>query len=246
MKRLLNGINITYRFSKKGTGTPVLLLHGWGGNLNSFRALESFLISNSFSVITLDFPGFGGSDQPKESFDIYDYSKIVTQLLMAENIKKVNVVAHSFGGRVALLLASQHPDLIEKLVLCDIAGIKPKFSLSKTIKVWRYKFLKRLKKAGLYKRDILSFGSDDYRAMPQNLRPVFSRIVSKDLSFTLSSIISPTLIIWGKDDKETPIYMAKKINKGIADSAIITFDGGHFCYLNNSEKFNIIVSHFLR
>ena len=246
MKRLLNGINITYRYHKNGSGNVVLLLHGWGGNLNSFRTLESFLISNNFAVLTLDFPGFGGSEQPKETFDIFDYVKIVTELLQAEKIKKVDIVAHSFGGRVALLFASQNPQKVDKLVLCDIAGIKPRFSLSKTFKVWRYKFLKKLKQNGIIKRDLLNYGSDDYRAMPQNLRPVFNRIVGKDLTYTLPSITAQTLLIWGKDDKETPLYMAKRLNKGIRDSAVIIFDGGHFCYLNNAEKFNIIVSHFLK
>lgn len=245
MKKLLNGINITYRYTKKSEKV-VLLLHGWGGNLNSFRSLETFLISQNFSVITVDFPSFGGSDQPSENFDLWDYKKIVVELLQAENIQKVSIVAHSFGGRVTFLLASENPELVDKLILCDVAGIKPRFNLAKQCKIWKYKLLKKLKAKGLYKKDLLSYGSDDYRAMPEKLKPVFNKIVKTDLTGRLKNIVAPTIIIWGKQDKDTPFYMAKKINKNIKNSAIITFEGGHFCYLNNADKFNLIIENFLK
>ena len=243
MKKNLNGLNITYRYHK-GDGTPILLLHGWGGNLNSFRFLESFLIQKNHSVITIDFPGFGGSDMPLETFKLDDYYKIVSELLIAENIQKVNIVAHSFGGRVALLFAYNEPQKLNKLVLVDSAGLKPKFSLVKKFKIMRYKFLKKLKEKGLIKRDLIKYGSEDYKAMPQNLKPVFTKIVNCHLDYTLSSITSPTLIVWGKDDDATPFYMAKKLNKNIKDSAIIKLDGGHFAYLQNADKFAIIVDNF--
>ena len=70
MKKILSGLNITYRFQKSDfeNAETVLLLHGWGGSLNSFRFLEKQLAEDGFSVITLDFPGFGGSDLPREDF----------------------------------------------------------------------------------------------------------------------------------------------------------------------------------
>ena len=246
MKKNVNGINITYRYHKGESQTTILLLHGWGGSLNSFRSLENHLVKNNFSVITLDFPGFGGSDLPKFDWSLDDYVKVVFELLQAEQITKVCVVGHSFGGRVAICLASEHPSLVEKLVLVDSAGIKPKFSLLKSIKIWRYKFLKKLKKIGWIKRDLSNFGSEDYKAMPPELKPVFNRIVARDLCEEAKKIQSSTLIVWGKNDKDTPFYMAKKLNKCIKDSAIITFDGGHFAYLNHNYEFCTILENFLK
>lgn len=245
MKRKLNGIDITYRYSR-GSDATILLLHGWGGNLNSFRSLENYLKSENFSVICIDFPGFGGSEMPVETWTIFDYYKVVSELLKVENIKSVSIVAHSFGGRVALLLASHEPEKVEKLVLVDSAGLVPKFSLTKSIKILNYKICKRLKKIGIIKRDLINYGSDDYKAMPNRLKPVFNRIINTDLSYTLNGIKCPTIIIWGKDDRETPMYMAKKFNKYIKDSAIIKLDGGHFCYLQNAKQFQLIVLNFLR
>ena len=180
MKKTLHDIGITYRYHKGNNQKVVLLLHGWGGSLNSFRSLESFLIDNGYSTITLDFPGFGGSDLPKEDWQLADYVQIVVELLKAENIDKTSIVCHSFGGRIAILLASEYPELVEKLVFVDVAGIKPKFSLSKTLKIWKYKCLKTLKKIGLIKRDLSKYGSADYKAMPDELKPVFNRIILQD------------------------------------------------------------------
>lgn len=254
MKKFLNGLNITYRYHCGENQKTVLLLHGWGGNLNSFRFLEDKLMINGFSVITMDFPGFGGSDLPREDFSLEDYCKIVKELIKVENIKKCSIIAHSFGGRVAIKLASElhgyydgnQTIQIEKLVLVDSAGIKPRFSVKTKFKIWHYKLLKRLKKIGLIKRDLSGFGSDDYKAMPAELKAVFNRVVGEDLTPNLKKIDCPTLLIWGKDDKDTPLYMAKKMKKCIKDSALITFDGGHFAYLQNSEKFSIIIKEFLK
>lgn len=246
MKKILNGLTITYRYTKTvGSTKTVLLLHGWGGSLNSFRSLEKSLVKNGFSVITIDFPAFGGSEQPPQHFTMLDYYKVVNELLIAEDLSSVCVIGHSFGGRVAMLLSAISPQKVEKLVLVDSAGIKPRFSLKKQIKIYNYKFLRFLKNRGLIKRDLIGYGSNDYKALPENLKPVFNRIVNTDLSEYAKKITAPTLLVWGTDDKDTPIYMAKKLNKLIADSAIIKFENcGHFCYLQKPAQFEKIVINF--
>ena len=247
MKTKLNGIEVNFRYRfNDNKDKVVLLLHGWGGSLNSFRGLENFLVQNNYSVINLDFPGFGNSDLPGDDFTLDDYEKIIVEMLEYLHLEKVNVVAHSFGGRVALLLASS-TNYVDKLVLVDSAGIKPKFSITKFFRQKRYKFLKFLAKKGIIKRDLSNFGSEDYRALPDQLKPVFVRIVSRDLTECLGKIKCPTLIIWGEKDTSTPLYMAKKMNKKIADSGLVVFkNAGHFSYLDYHDDFLIIVDNFLK
>lgn len=247
MKTKLNGIEVNFRYRfNDNKDKVVLLLHGWGGSLNSFRGLENFLVQNNYSVINLDFPGFGNSDLPGDDFTLDDYEKIIVEMLEYLHLEKVNVVAHSFGGRVALLLASS-TNYVDKLVLVDSAGIKPKFSITKFFRQKRYKFLKFLAKKGIIKRDLSNFGSEDYRALPDQLKPVFVRIVSRDLTECLGKIKCPTLIIWGEKDTSTPLYMARKMNKKIADSGLVVFkNAGHFSYLDNHDDFLIIVDNFLK
>lgn len=247
MKRQLNGIQINFRFhTNENNDKFVLLLHGWGGSLNSFRGLEEYLISNGFSVINLDFPGFGNSELPKEDFCLDDYVEIVKQMLETIGVNKVMVVSHSFGGRVAIKLASK-TDLIEKLVLVDSAGIKPKFSFSKFLKIRHYKFLKWLKSHNLTRKNLDNYGSADFKALPSQMKPVFVRVVNEDLTGLLDNISCPTLIVWGEKDQSTPLYMAKILNKKIKDSGLVVFKGsGHFSYLEHHDEFLIIIKEFFK
>ena len=246
MKKIFNNVEINFRVQRNSRGDNfVLLLHGWGGSLNSFRGLEDFLISKNYSVINVDFPGFGNSQNPLENYCLADYAKIIVEMLDFLNLKRVSVVSHSFGGRVAIKLASSS-DYIQKLILVDSAGIKPRFNLVKFAKQKKYKFLKCLKSKNLIKKDLSNYGSADYKAVPDNIKPVFVRVVNEDLTPVLKDISCETLLIWGDKDESTPLYMAKKMNKLIKKSALITFkNSGHFSYLDNHYQFCLIVDSFL-
>lgn len=249
MKKKFNGIEINFRvhYTSKERDNVVLLLHGWGGSLNSFRALEKFLISSDYSTINLDFPGFGASELPKDDFDIFSYAEIIFQLIKNENLKNVSVVAHSFGGRVAILLSSLHPELVKKLILVDSAGINYKKNFITKCKIKWFKFLKFLSSKKLIKLNVNNYGSKDYKALPESLKPIFVRIINQDLTTHLTNILAPTLLIWGEKDKETPMYFAKKMHKSIKDSAIIVFKkAGHFSYLEHHAEFEKIVDNFFK
>lgn len=247
MKKDFNKIGINFRVQKNANQDKfVLLLHGWGGSLNSFRGLEDFLIKNDYSVINIDFPGFGNSDMPREDFCLDDYVRIVAEIIEFLGQKKVDVVAHSFGGRVAIKLASL-TEYVDKLILVDSAGIKPKFSLINYLKIKRYKFLKFLKKIKIVEKDLSKFGSQDYIALPNQMKGVFVRVINEDLTKLLAKISCPTLLIWGEKDESTPLYMAKKMEKNIKNCGIVVFkNAGHFSYLENHSQFCLIVDSFLK
>ena len=246
MRKKFNNVLINYRVVRNSSkDNYVLLLHGFGGSTDSFKGLENYLISQNYSVVNLDFPGFGKSENPQENFTIYDYFEVVKQLLDFENINKVSVVAHSFGGRVAIILASQL-NIVNKLILVDSAGIKPKFSLLKWWKIKIYKFKKFCNNKLHFNFDLSKYGSEDYKNTQDNLKQVFSRIVNTDLTYLIKDINCKTLLIWGKKDKSTPIYMLKKLNKNIKNSkAIVYLDCGHFSYIENHSKFCEDVGEFL-
>ena len=111
----------------------MLFLHGFGGSIKSFEGLQNSL-SSSINTINLDLIGFGKSSKPPSHFSIYDYAEIVYQFLKMLNITKVTIVAHSFGGRIAIILASKYKELVQKLALIDSAGLKPKFCLKNFFK----------------------------------------------------------------------------------------------------------------
>ena len=140
------------------------------------------------------------------------------------------VVAHSFGGRVAISLAARHPETVKGLVLISSAGVRPRRSLRRFCKVAAFKLRRRL---GL---DVSRCGSADYRAAQGCLREVLKLAVRDHQEGQLRKICVPVLVIYGKDDRETPPYTAKKIARLVADGAAIGLSGGHFCYLEHASS----------
>ncbi len=219
-----------------GDGTPVVLLHGWGGSTASFRGTFDFLSAFGRETLLIDFPGFGDSPPPPPDWGIYEYARAVVALTETLGYSRFIPVGHSFGGRVSIILGKL--DAVEKLVLVDAAGMKPRRGLRYYWKVGTFKLKRKL---GLNP----SGGSADYRALDETMRSVFKRVVNTFLEPELAYIDCPTLLVWGKDDRDTPLYMARRIEKAVKDCALITLHGGHYAYVDNMPTFHRILEAFL-
>ncbi len=221
----------------------ILFLHGWGGSIASFAYMQQVFATN-YSCISVDFPPFGESGSPQQPWTLQDYAIMIINLIKHLGIDKVNIVCHSFGARVAIYLAAL-TTLVDRLVIIDGAGIKPKKNIFKQIKIARYKFCKKLVKIKLLKSNYLNkFGSEDYKQLSPVQKQTFKNIINFDQTNMLKYIKCDTLLLWGKDDKDTPMYMAKRMHKLIPNSALITYSGGHFAYLEHMAKFCIVINQF--
>lgn len=217
-------------------GKPILFLHGWGGNKDSFAVLKDFL-GNKYRILSLTFPA-----DLNEVWNLKDYSNLVEAFLKKLKLKKVFCVAHSFGGRIALNLANKY---FEKMVLTGSAGIKPKFSLIKFFKILKYKILKKLVKLKLYPKESLNkHGSEDYMKLNASMKKTFINIISINQKNMLRYIKVKTLLYWGDKDKETPLYMAKIFYKKISNSKLIIQKGDHFIYLKKHNEFSVLIDNF--
>jgi|LGOV01.1.fsa_nt_gb pimeloyl-ACP methyl ester carboxylesterase len=242
----INKLKLNYSLNRvNSSGEYFLFLHGFGGSLKSFEGFEKAL-KNKANIINLDFFGFGKSDTPPVNFTIYDYASYVAEFLKKLKIKKVNIVAHSFGGRVAIILASNFRFLINKMVLIGSAGIKPRFNPKIWLKIKKFKLLLQFVKFKLIKKEVLNkYGSDDYKSLNNDFKQVFKNVISEDLSYLLKKIEAETLLIWGKKDKDTPLYMAKKMKRNIKNSALIIYPkAGHYSYVQEYNKTLLILKSF--
>lgn len=219
----------------------LLFLHGYLSSSKSFYYQTSFF-ARDFNVYAPDFKGFGenvGMDKP---YSLDDYVDDLIEYLRVNDIEKPLVIAHSFGARVAIKACARNPDIFEKLVLTGAAGLKPKPTLKKMVKKTAFKMLSPFVK----KQNLKRFYSKDYLALSGVMRESFKLIISEHLDNLVSSIKIPTLIVFGKNDRETPIYMAKKLNRLIVDSKLTIINGaGHFCFVDCPYKFNLEVREFL-
>jgi len=246
--------NTKINYEIEGEGDNILILHGWGGCIDSMRPVINHL-KNRFRVISLDFPGHGKSSVPDTPWGVPEYTDCLIKFLKSLNIEKTSIIAHSFGGRVTIVLSSEHPEMVEKVVLVDSGGIRPKRKLKYYFRIYSYKLVKNLLGFFVWNKQTYErildksrkkYGSSDYSKLSESMRVSFIKIVNQDLRQFLKNIKSSTLLIWGENDSDTPVYMGKIMEKEISDAGLVILKGaGHFSYLDKSGDFNKIIDNFL-
>lgn len=226
----------------------IFFLHGWGADKNSFYWVKDYL--DDYSLVFVDFPGFGESENPERPYYVSDYVQELYKLIVSMKVKNLILVGHSFGGRVAIKFAFFHQCEFENFKIClvDSAGIKPRRGLKYYYKIYRFKHFKRLaEKDDKFKEKLKSFGSQDYKVLCDVMKKTFVNVVNEDLSSIAKFVKCKTLIVWGKDDLETKLYMAKKLNKLIKNSKLhIIKKAGHFSFLDNPSEFLILLDTFIK
>ncbi|MBF6591463.1 MAG: alpha/beta fold hydrolase, partial [Ktedonobacterales bacterium] len=179
----------------------------------------------------------------------------VVDLLDSLKLPRVHIIGHSFGGRVAITLASQWPERVAKLVLTDAAGIRPKRTWRDHARVRSFKALRWLAHMPLTPPPLRRWataavarrGSPDYQQASGTVRASFVRVVNEDLRPLLPRIAAPTLLIWGDRDEDTPLADARLMERMIPDAGLVVFEGaGHYAYLEQSARFCHIVKTFFR
>lgn len=236
----INVKNLIINYIQYGEGNDIVLLHGWGQNIEMMRPIgDNF--QNRFRITILDFPGFGESEEPKEAWTIEDYELMLEEFLKKVNVKKPIVIGHSFGGRVAIRYSARNP--ISKLVLFGSPCIRIQEELSLGVKILKkLKTLPGLNGLGEYMKKFI--GSRDYKAASPIMRQTLVNVVNEDLSKFAREIEEPTLLIWGTNDTEAPLNEAKELEKIMLDAALITLPGTHYAYLENLPRVVTILDNF--
>ena len=251
MEKTINIRGTQLFYTVEGEGMPVILMHGWGCNHSTLKSIEAQL-TPGFKVYNVDFPGFGGSNEPSAVWGVEEYTSLIEEFARQEHIESPILLGHSFGGRVGILFASRNK--VHKLILVDAAGVKPRRSLRYYYKVYSYKAIKHAllfflgKKRGetalnSYRAKV---GSSDYSNASPMMRAILSKVVNEDLKSVMPKIACPTLLIWGANDTATPLADAKIMEKLIPDAGLVSFDGvGHYSCLENPYQFAAVLKSFL-
>lgn len=232
--------NVNVNYIQYGEGRDVLLLHGWGQNIEMMKPLGDNLCDNC-RITILDFPGFGESGEPSTPWTISDYAQMLEVFVKKLNIKKPIVIGHSFGGRVAIRYSAINP--IEKLVLFGSPCIRNEKELSVFVKILKkLKTLPGLNDLGEYMKKYI--GSRDYKAASPIMRQTLVNVVNEDLSEYARRIEEPTLLIWGEFDTEAPVEEARELEKIMLDAGLILLPGTHYAYLENLVQVVNILKNF--
>jgi pimeloyl-ACP methyl ester carboxylesterase len=238
----------------RGHGRPLLLLHGWGVSSELFAPILDAL-EKGRRLIVPDLPGFGATAEPDTAWSVHDYAAWCIALLDRLGVSRCDLIGHSNGGRIGIVMAATYPERIDRMVLAGSAGIRPRRTFRGAVRVRSYKALRVIERSGLLpsavrqaaRRSADQRGSADYRAVSGVMRGTLVRIVNEDLRALLPKLRLPVLLIWGDKDTETPIADGQLMERLIPDAGLVVFEGaGHYAYLEQAARFCRIVEVFLR
>lgn len=238
----IKGVHINSITYGNPQGQDVVLLHGWGQNIDMMKPVGDAL-QKDYLITIIDLPGHGLSEEPETAWQLDDFVEMLKQLLDELKIKKPILIGHSFGGKISLLYASRYP--VEKLVLF---GSPFKKAIKK--ETAKMKLLKSLKKVPILnqfeeyaKKHI---GSTDYRNASPVMRKIMVNHVNLDITENVKKITCPTIIIWGTRDEAVPLSDAYELASLLDDAAVIEYEGcTHYAYLEDLGRTVRIIKNFI-
>lgn len=227
--------NISY--ISEGSGDIILFLHGWGQNKEMMYPLIDEL-KNKYRCIVVDLPGFGDS-KFNGSENISEYIGILRKFLQDNDLLPKYIVAHSFGGKVAVEYYLNYRD-IDRVVIIASPLLKPKRTIKYCFKILLHKIKKKM---GIRNSN---GGSQDYKNCSSEMKHFFVNVVNTHYNKQLKNVDIPFLLLWGNKDKQVPLNRAKKLNEVLKHSQLYVENGGHFAYLENIEFTRLAIQSFLR
>jgi pimeloyl-ACP methyl ester carboxylesterase len=245
----INGVRVQFRV--RGSGEPLLLLHGWGGSSLSFAATSARL-EERFRVLSPELPGFGFSQSPPAAWGAGEYANVISGLLVASGFGAVNVVGHSFGGLVATALATSRPALVRRLVLVASPVVRLPADRALRSRIGGYARVKFLANLLLPFRDRIlewgreRYGSEDYR-QAGNLRPTLVKVLGEDWRDALPTVQTPALLVYGENDEDVPLAIAHAAMEALPEGArlVVMPGAGHFPFLDDTDGFVDALTEFL-
>jgi pimeloyl-ACP methyl ester carboxylesterase len=254
----VDGLVMSYE--RRGTGPPVVLVHGYvGDGLSTWRPQLDGL-ADGFDVIAWDLPGAGGSDDPPESFGMSGFADALAGFVAELGLDRPHLVGLSFGGATLIEFCRRHQDLASTITLVGAyagwAGSLPPAEVQRRLD--QALALSRLPPEQLVEELLPTMFSasapagvvaEFSRALatfhPAGLRAM-ARAVTEDLTDALATIRLPTLLVYGEEDTRAPAGVAQKLHDAIPGSHLVQLPGaGHICTVDAVGPFNTTLRRFL-
>ena len=215
--------------------SKVLCIPVWDEGCKVYEKVEEYL-KDYLEFVYIELPGFNNNPYPNKPFAHLDYAKYIRN----KNIEFDYILAHSYGGKVAIeyYLNFEH----KKLILLGPSIIKPCKNLVVILKIFLYKLRKKFHLLNNKK----SYGSIDYQKAKGVMKDTFLIAINTYYDNKLNEIEDDVLLIYGKKDKKTPPKEGRKINKKLKNSRLNVIEGDHFIMVNNAELVSKLVYRFVR
>lgn len=243
----VNGQRVYYE--ARGEGEPVLLVHGFGSSVYSWRDVMAELESD-YRVIAVDMSGFGFTERPRQkaAYTRYAQGELLVNLMDELSVRRVHLVGHSYGGSVGAALAVRRPERIETFTMLN--GAAPYYSQQRRSKLAKFRPLtyafvrtKSLRHANVARALRRSLANDDLAtdelvheyqrrlAIEGTARAFWGLtvpIADPQSTVKLAQLRVPTLALWGANDILIPVEIAREHASTIPASRLVLIeDAGH-------------------
>lgn len=249
MKTIVDDLAVEYQ--DEGRGPVLVLLHGWMHSLTSFDALTTIL-SRKYRVIRLDLPGFGASEVPRTPWHVGDYAQFVAHFLAKIDAHPTALVGHSLGGRIVLKGLAEQALAADKAVLIASAGVAER----QTVRNWSFKMIAKAGKAATavppftllrakLRSKLYAAAKSDYPTAGA-MTPTFLNVIGENLAPLAPQVIAPTLLIWGSDDRTTPLSEGKRLESLMPHATLKVIEhAGHFVHREQPEAVAAAIASFV-
>jgi pyruvate dehydrogenase E2 component (dihydrolipoamide acetyltransferase) len=249
------GRSLQYLKVGEGEGDPLVLIHGFGGDINIWVFNQEALAAEH-TVYALDLPGHGQSTKDVGDGDLASFTQVLADFLDAMDIEKAHLVGHSMGGAIAGAFAKDHPDRVSSIILIASAGLGPEINdeyIEGFIAANRRREMKKVLEMlfadpDLVKRqlvnDVLKFKRMD--GVDEALRAVADKVFPDGRQADvpdLSEVSVPILVIWGSEDRIVPASHAENLPSEARVEVLE--DTGHMPQMEAAGKVNRLVGEFI-
>ena len=253
----ISGLDIAYQ--RAGDGSPLVLLHGFIQDSRVWRPQIEDL-SRDFTVIAWDAPGCGRSSNPDEHFSMAQFADCLAGLLENAGVSSAHVLGLSWGGTMALEFYRRHPDRVLSLILADTyagwaGSLGEEAAAQRLARCLRESEMPAEEWVPQWVPDAFSDAAgqallDELASIMSDFHPAgfraMSRTLAPDFRELLPLIEAPTLLLWGDDDKRSPLSNGALMRDGIPGARLVVIPGaGHVSNMEQPERFNAEVRDFL-
>lgn len=243
----IEGIDVHYR--REGQGFPIVLLHGTGAMLQTWDVWTDSLVANGYEVVRMDLPGFGLTGPTTD--DIYTITKYTTLLdsfVERLGVDSFHIAGNSLGGNIAWEYALDHQQKLGKMILLDPSG----FSAPQSRNALAFRIaelgplaytLTKVGTSSMVRKTLTDVYADDSKVTeelvalyltasrrPGNRDAFVARLQQENVDRTsgLSTLQTPTLLMWGEEDQLIPAEIAANFQESLPNDTLILYPAvGH-------------------
>ncbi len=259
---VIDGVRV--RYVDEGQGAPVVMIHGFASSLETWAAVRPTLVTAGHRVVALDLRGFGWTSRPPGDYSSDAQARLVLDLMDHLGIERAAVVAHSYGGGVALRVAMMAPARVSRLALYDAwaydAQLPAFFHAARADGVGEAMFAAWY---GERVEDRMALAFHDPRFVTIELIDAVEAALRRPGTYAAAlaavrgmhyervegryrTVSQPTLLLWGREDRVTPLAVGERLVRDLPGARLVVYPGcGHFPMIEHAAQSTAELSRFL-